>query len=120
MVISSDRRFREVASLLLTRRGCEVSVCERTSPVAARIQRERIEVVVIDAARSLAAAARMAAAVEALGHPVGVVVVDDRSESPLRRLETIPKWGSFDALFRAVTQAHADRAHRPALSEPGL
>jgi uncharacterized membrane protein (UPF0127 family) len=117
MVLSSDRRFREVVSLLLARRGCAVSAGEGTGTLAERIDRDRTQVVVIDAGRSLAVAARMAAAVEALSRPVGIVVVGDQPESVLTRLETIPKWGSFDELFAAVRDAHAEREHRTPLFE---
>jgi uncharacterized membrane protein (UPF0127 family) len=117
MVLSTDRRFREVASLLLARRGCKVSVGDGSPVLSQQIDSEHTEVVVIDAARSLAAAARVAAAVESLNRPVGIVMVDDHSEPALPRLPTIPKWGSFEDLFTAVRQAHARRLHRPGLFE---
>jgi uncharacterized protein len=117
MVLSTDRRFREVVSLLLARRGCAVSVGDGTSVLGERIEREHIEVVVIDAGRSLAAGARMAAAIEALSRPVGIVVVDDQQQPTLPKLHTIPKWGSFEELFAAVERAHAQRTDRPGLLE---
>lgn len=49
LVIAQDRRFREVASLLLTRRGCSVSVSASASMLAERVTRAHTEVVVIDA-----------------------------------------------------------------------
>jgi uncharacterized membrane protein (UPF0127 family) len=63
MVLSSDRRFREVASLLLARRSCAVSLAEGAGTLAERVARDGAEVVVIDAERSLAAAARRRSAV---------------------------------------------------------
>lgn len=117
MVLSTDRRFREVASLLLARRGCKVSVGDGSPVLSQQIDSEHTEVLVIDAARSLAAAARVAAAVEALNRPVGIVMVDDHSEPIIPRLPTLPKWGSFEDLFAAVQQAHARRLHRPGLFE---
>lgn len=117
LVLSSDRRFREVASLLLTRRGCAVSLGEGTGTLAECIDRDRAEVVVIDAERSLAAAARMAAAAQALNRPVGIVVVNNQPEHSLHNLRTVPKWGSFEVLFTAVEQAHAGRADRRPLFE---
>jgi uncharacterized membrane protein (UPF0127 family) len=117
MVMSTDRRFREVVSLLLARRGCTVSVGGGSPISSERIDSEHPEVVVIDAGRSLATAARVAAAVESLNRPVGIVIVDDHPEPTLPRLPTLPKWGSFEDLFAAVQQAHARRLHRPGLFE---
>ncbi len=117
MVLSSDRRFREVASLLLVRRGCVVSLGAGRGTLAERVDRDRTEVVIIDAGQSLAAAARMTAAVEALSRPVGIVVVGDEAQNSLLKLQVIPKWGSFDTLFEAVKQSHSERGHRPSLFE---
>jgi uncharacterized protein len=115
MVLSADWRFREVLSLLLERRGCEVSAAEGTRMLEERLDRGLVEVVVIDAGRSLATAARMVAAVEALSRPVGIVVVDDHPKPAFPKLQTIPKWGSFDLLFAAVEQAYAERTRRRGL-----
>lgn len=104
MVLSSDRRFREIASLLLARRGCDVTLGKDGRKLTERLERERTDVVVIDAERSLAAAARLAAAVDALSYPVGIVVVNDQPEADLTKFQTVPKWGSFDRLFSAVVQ----------------
>jgi DNA-binding NtrC family response regulator len=116
MVLSTDRRFREVASLLLERRGCTVSRGEGMGTLAERIDRDHTDVVIIDAGPSLAAAARMTAALEALSHQVGVVVVGDDTQNQLLKLQAITKWGSFDRLFEAVRQSHHDRT-RPLLFE---
>jgi uncharacterized protein len=117
MVLSTDRRFREVAALLLTRRGCEVSVGDGTRALTDSPDRDRVQVVVIDAGRSLAAAARMVAAVEAFSRPIGIVVVNDQPQPSLRKLRTVPKWGSFNELFAAVERAYDKRTHRRGLLE---
>jgi uncharacterized protein len=118
MVISSDRRFREVASLLLARRGCTVSLGDSSDILAECVDRNRAEVVVIDAERSLVAAARMAAAVQALSRTIGIVVVNDRPTGGLHNLRTIPKWGSFEVLFAAVQQAYAGCVNHQPLLRP--
>jgi uncharacterized protein len=111
LVLSPDRYFREVVSMLLARRDCVVSVEDRrTATLAERIDRERTEVVVIDAERSLTTAAQIVAAVQALSTPVGIVVVDDQIGAGISRLKTVPKWGAFDALYTAVERAHSERA----------
>jgi DNA-binding NtrC family response regulator len=108
LVISADRRFREMAAVLLARRGCEVVVGDETGGLAQRIERQEIEVVVIDASRSLAAAARVAAAVQAMSRPVGIVVVEDHPRATLAKLQTLPKWGAFGELFAAIEHAYDD------------
>jgi DNA-binding NtrC family response regulator len=117
MVLSSDRRFREVTSLLLERRGCAVSLGEGGGTLAERVDRDGTEVVIIDVGQSLAAAARTTAALEALSRPVGIVVVGDEAQNKLRKLQGITKWGSFDRLFEAVKQSHDERGRRPLLFE---
>lgn len=112
-VVSTDRRFREVAAVLLERRGCEVGIGDGTSLLMRRLEREEIEVVVIDASRSLATAARMAAAVQAMSRQVGIVVVEDQPRPTLPKLHTVPKWGSFPSLFAAIERAYETRAQRP-------
>lgn len=108
LVIAPDRGFREVASLLLTRRGCSVSVSASASMLAERVARAHTEVVVIDATASLSAAARTVAAAEALIPRVGVVVVGDATETEPLKLRIVEKWGSFDALFEAVADARPE------------
>lgn len=104
MVLSSDRRFRELTSLLLERRGCAVTLGKDGRRLTERLERDDTEVVVVDAERSLATAARIAAEVDALSRPVGIVVVNDQAEADLTKFQTVPKWGSFDRLFGAVAQ----------------
>jgi uncharacterized membrane protein (UPF0127 family) len=115
LLITSDRRFRNVAAMLLARRGCDVIVREHSVALADSSAREHAEVVVIDGERSLTAAARTAASADALSPPVGFVVVADDGEDGLHNLRVVEKWGSFDTLFDAVQQAHRDRASRHSL-----
>ena len=61
LVVATDRRFRAVASTLLTQRGCEVSVHPVRDDIRAHAARERIDVVVLDATASLTGAAETAA-----------------------------------------------------------
>jgi DNA-binding NtrC family response regulator len=117
MVLSTDRRFREVVSLLLERRGCAVSLGEGAGTLAERVDRDRIGVVIIDAEQSLATAARTAAAVQAVRRPVGVVIVGDETQNKLLRLQAVAKWGSFERLFEAVKRSHSERGRRPRLFE---
>jgi uncharacterized membrane protein (UPF0127 family) len=109
LLVGSDRRFRALASALLTRRGCSVVVGDLIKGTAQLAERERAEVVVIDADLSLTAAAREAAHIGLLSPRVGVVVVGDSAEG-LATLPVIAKWDSFDALYSAIERARPQRA----------
>src|SRR5205085_6580702 len=79
LLVASDRRFRTVASVLLTRRGYRVTAHERVADLVALAAREGAEVVVVDATPSLTEVARERARLQALRPPVGIVVVSDES-----------------------------------------
>jgi uncharacterized protein len=105
LVVGTDRRFRSVAAALLTRRGCVVTLGDRTNEVGELANRELADVVVLDAGLSLTEAARGAAQIQALARTVGLVVVADERERGLSTLPVLPKWGSFDGLYDAIEQA---------------
>jgi len=117
LLAASDRRFRHTASLLLTRRGCAVSVADSLDAAAETATGEGAEVVVLDAGRSLTDAARTVAVLETLTPPVGVIVVADDPEQGLLHLPVLDRWGSFDILFAAIEEAHRQRVHRRSLVE---
>jgi uncharacterized membrane protein (UPF0127 family)/CheY-like chemotaxis protein len=110
LVVGSDRRFRSVAAALLTRRGCNVTLGDRTENIGALARREQAEVVVLDAGLSLTETARSAAQIETLEKPVGLVVVGEDPAMGLATLPVLPKWGSFDGLYDAITEARPVRA----------
>jgi uncharacterized membrane protein (UPF0127 family) len=105
LIVGPDRRFRSVAAVLLTRRGCAVTLGAPGTNVAELIQRERTDVVLLEVGGSLTAAAREAAQIETLEPPVGIVIVGEESDMSLSALPVLPKWGSFDRLWHAVQQA---------------
>jgi uncharacterized membrane protein (UPF0127 family) len=104
LLVASDRRFRTVASALLSRRGYSVSVRERDEEITELATRGGADVVVIDATSSLSAAARLAARLQALNPPVGVVAVSSEPHQTLLTLPVLSKWGSFGPLFLAIEQ----------------
>lgn len=112
LLVGTDRRFRSVAAALLTRRGCAVTLGDRTVNIADLARREAADVVVLDAGVSLTDAAHGAAQIETLDPPVGVVVVGEEAERSLSAMPVLPKWGSFDALFGAIEHARPARARR--------
>ncbi len=116
LVISADRRFRTVMSLLLTRRNCSVTTTVNGSRVTELITRESVDVVVIDASQSPSAStAAMVATVEGLVRPVGVVLVageagsGDVTRSGLHGPPVLAKWGPFGDLFEAIERADEHR-----------
>jgi ActR/RegA family two-component response regulator len=113
LLLGADRRFRSVAAALLTRRGCEVTLADRSSNVAELAKREGADVVVLDAGVSLTNGAHVVAQVETVDPPAGIVVVADEAEKGLAAMPVLPKWGSFDELYRAIERARPIRAHTP-------
>jgi len=107
LVISRDRHFRSVTSMLLAHRGCSVTATAKASRVAQLITRDRADVVVIDAGQS-PATVQAVAAVGALAQPVGIVVVDE-APSGVNRPPVLAKWGPFEELFEAIERADGAR-----------
>jgi uncharacterized membrane protein (UPF0127 family)/CheY-like chemotaxis protein len=107
LLVASDRRFRALASALLTRRGYSVAVGDGTVDLTELAVREGVDVVVIDASASLTAAARDAARLRALRPPIGIVAVGAEAHQSLSALPVIAKWNSFDALYAAIEHEQA-------------
>jgi uncharacterized protein len=107
LVISDDRHFRSVSSMLLAHRGCQVTTTSDRAELTELVSRERTDVVVVDAEHWLDASAQALAPVEGLPRAVGVVVVAD---APTRRhASPVAKWGPFEDLFAAIERAHASQ-----------
>jgi len=108
LLVGQDRRFRAVASALLTRRDYSVAVSDGSEDVTELASREGADVVVIDATASLTALARDAARLEALRPRVGVVLVSGERRERIAALPVIAKWSAFDVLFDAIERARAN------------
>ncbi len=115
LLTASDARFRTVASALLARRGCAVTTSASAARVAALVERDRIDVVVLDAGALLTAAAHTVAMIDAMTPPVGVVLVADEAEEGLHNLPVLAKWGLFEEIFEAIQAADRDRGRRSRL-----
>lgn len=102
-----DRRFRALASTLLSRRGYSVFVCARGLEIAEIAHRENAAAVLLDASGSLTAAARVAARLAALKSPISIVAVSDDAHTGLAALPILPKWGPSEAWLDAVQQLTA-------------
>jgi hypothetical protein len=105
LIVGSDRRFRAVAAALLARRGCTVSVGERTGSIAELAKHDGADVVVLDAGDSITRAAQDVATITALSPSVGVVIVAEQGLHNLSSLPVVRKWGSFDTLISAIERA---------------
>ena len=116
LLVARDRRFRAVASTLLSQRGYTVLIGGPDDDIAELALRESAEVVLLDASASLTAAAREAAKLGSLWPPVGIVAVSAETQCGLAALPVLPKWSSFDVLFGAIDRAQADVAQNGAAS----
>lgn len=115
LLVGRDRRFLRTASVLLSRRGCEVIEVRRPSQLLAHVERERPDVVVLDGSDSLNATARTVAALESLARRVHTLVVYESGEQDaLRDVRLLPKWGSFDEIVLEVERLHASAETAPA------
>lgn len=108
LLVGDDRRFRALASTLLSQRGYSVSVGHCGEDVVKLAVREGADVVVIDASASLTAAAHEAARLGCLTPPIGIVAVSADSHAGLTTLPVVAKWSPFEALFGAIERACAD------------
>jgi uncharacterized membrane protein (UPF0127 family)/CheY-like chemotaxis protein len=112
LLVGKDRRFRSVTAALLTRRGCTVTVAERTADASRVAKREAADVVVIDAGSSLAEATREAARVQLVNRTVSVLVVGEHCEERPSAMRLLPKWGSIDELYGAIESACSNANRR--------
>ncbi len=108
LLVTSDRRFRALASTLLSQRGYSVIVSRGDEDVSELAERERADVVLLDATVSLTAVARQSARLGSLATPVGVVAVSGESAGSLGALPVFAKWTSFDEVLTAVERACHD------------
>jgi uncharacterized membrane protein (UPF0127 family) len=110
LVISADRRFRSVASVLIARRGCAVATTENADRLEELAARVRADVVVIDADGKRASATARARA-QRLGG-VGVVIVEEEpaGSDGAGELQALAKWGPFERLYAAIETADGDRS----------
>jgi DNA-binding NtrC family response regulator len=105
LLVASDRRFRAVASALLSQRGYAVTIGDCHADITELAVRDGSDVVVIDASASLTEAAQDAARLGALQPPVALVAVSSEPHNELAAMPVIAKWNSFDDLLDAIERA---------------
>jgi uncharacterized protein len=116
LVISPDRHFLTVMSMLLARRNCSVTTTANANRVTELIDRESSDVVLIDASKLPVPAT--VAKVEALTRPVGVVLVADEAR-PGAGQPVLAKWGPFEDLAAAIERADERRGTWGDVRVPG-
>jgi hypothetical protein len=112
LLVSPDRRFRTVMSLLLARRNCSVTTTANATRIDELVARERSDVIVVDVSGS--PEDPLAPAPDRFAEPVGVVLVADDASSSVLEGESVAKWGSFDELVAAIDRANQRRETRAA------
>jgi hypothetical protein len=112
LIVASDRRFRAVTAVLLTRRGCSVTVSERMAEVAELVEQQATDVVLLDAGALGDAVAPKVAEVEMLAPRIGVVIVAEGPHGSFSAAQALPKWGPFEELYGAIDRARPGRADR--------
>jgi NAD(P)-dependent dehydrogenase (short-subunit alcohol dehydrogenase family) len=111
LVVGTDARYRERARTVVGELGSVAfAVAEPSDPddVNALVQRERADVVVLDATDCEAAVARVVAVLSAKAPRLGIVVVCEHLTAAARELNALPKWGWRSELSAAVQHAHID------------
>ncbi len=111
LVVGTDARYRERARTVVGELGSVAfAIAEPCDPddVSALAQRERADVVVLDATGCEADVARVVAALVAKSPRLGVVVVCEHLTDAARELNALPKWGWRSELSAAVQHAHID------------
>ncbi len=108
LVVARDLSFRQRVVTVLTDLGVvafAITSLDRVDDVVALIERERADVVVLDATGCAPAAARLVFELADVSPRVGVVLVADDGDAR-HGLRTLPKWGWAVDLSRAVQQAY--------------
>ncbi|MEA2217710.1 MAG: hypothetical protein QOJ35_336 [Solirubrobacteraceae bacterium] len=108
LVVSRDLAFRQRAVTVLGELGLAafaVASLDAVAEVVALVDRERPQVVVLDATGCAAAAATISCELGSAAPRVGVVVVAGRSDRS-QRPGTLDKWGWAEELSRAVQHAY--------------
>jgi len=107
LLVGTDVPFLRVAAALLSFEGHSVESCDRPRELLEFVYRQRTDVAVIDASRSVGEAARAAASLRSLPDPVAaVLVIDHELSSPAAGVPLLSKWGHFDELSTRVDEAY--------------
>jgi DNA-binding NtrC family response regulator len=109
LVAASDRTFLRVARFLLRRHGLDAGWTQRPRELLDALERERPDIVILDASDSLTQAAQLVGAIEALHRHVTVVVVADDPGETNGTLQVFAKWTSLETLVLKLEAMHLSR-----------
>ena len=115
LLVGRDSRYLRAIDFLLSARGYETRRLLRTHSLVREATRFDADVVVVEAGRGFAAAARQAADLTGTITDMGVVVALER-EPPAdsERLRFVEKWAPFDTLADGIERVWSELPPRPA------
>ena len=105
LLVGRDPHFIRVVGFLLERHGFLVASTRRPGDALSQVERHRANVVVIDTSNSVAPAARLVAAIEALYPSVGVLAVGEDPSDRMSSFQVLPKW-NFALLVEEVERMY--------------
>lgn len=106
LLVGRDPLFVKVVGFLFTRHGFAVATTRKPGEALELVARHRANVVILDASESLASAARLAAAIEALHPSVGfVAVAADGASTRMANFRVFAKW-DFALLVEEVERLY--------------
>ena len=105
LLVGRDPYFVRVVRFLLERHGFLVATPRRPGNVLGEVERHRANVVVVDTTNSVASAARLVAAIEALHPAVGVVAVGEDPSDRMSSFQVFPRW-DFALLVEQVERTY--------------
>ena len=113
LLVGRDRNYLAEASQRLRALGFQVATTCRPSEISELVNRQDLNVAVVDGSHFLATTVRSLAAVDTIPTPLAVVTVaDDSLISPLSRRDVLPKWKSLARLAEHVELAFELRPAR--------
>ncbi len=116
LLAGGDAPWLRAVDFLLTARGYETRRAARTSSLAREATRFDADVVVVEAGRGFAQAARRAGELAGTLADVGVIVAAERAlPRASERTRFVEKWAPFESLAEAIEQVWAGLPARPAL-----
>ena len=92
LLVARDPHFIRVVGFLLERQGFLVASTRKPGDAVSEVERHRANVVVVDTTSSVASAARLVAAIEALYPTVGVVAVSEDASDRMSSFQVLPRW----------------------------
>jgi hypothetical protein len=115
LLVGRDIRYLRAVDFLLGTRGYETRRVVRTESLVREATRFDADVVVVDAGRRFAEAAREAAQLAGLTPDIGVVVAVERNlPANSERLAFIDKWAPFENLVESIERVWAELPARDA------